>query len=69
MIVYTTEKCMQCKFLKGELNRNGIPFEVCMDENIMAEKKIKSVPVLELDDGTMLNFMEALKKIQKGDLR
>lgn len=68
MIIYTTDKCVQCRFLKAELNKNGIPFELCKDENIIAEKKFKSLPVLKLDDGTILSFMEALKKIQKGDM-
>lgn len=68
MTVYTTENCMQCKFLKEKLMNNGISFTVCMDVDVMQEKKIKNVPMLELDDGTMLNFQTVLKEIDKGTL-
>lgn len=35
-----------------------------MDTDVMAEKGIQTVPVMELDDGKRLNFAEALKYVE-----
>lgn len=68
MTIYTTEHCPQCKFLKKKLSENGISFVSCMDTDIMDKKKIKTVPMLELDDGTILNFQTAMRMLDKGEI-
>ena len=68
MTIYTTENCPQCKFLKQKLKENGISFDICTDPEIMDLKKIKNVPMLELDNGTLLNFQNALRSLDKGQI-
>lgn len=64
MIIYSTQTCTRCKFLKDKLKEKGLDFDVCMDTDVMAEKGIQTVPVIELDDGKRLNFAEALKYVE-----
>lgn len=61
MIVYSLPTCGQCKVLKTKLQRKNISFEV--EENIdkMLELGISGVPVLQLDNGTMLRQIDAIK--------
>ena len=63
MTVYSTEHCPQCQFLKQKMTEKHLLFDVCTDENILTEKGIVSVPVLGLDDGTLLRFADALKYV------
>ena len=65
MILYTTEHCPQCRFIKQKLLERGIPYIVCMDTSVMEEKGVKNVPTLELDDGTLLRFLDAMKYVER----
>ena len=62
MILYSTPVCPRCRMIKDILEKRDIPFEICMDIKIMKDKGISDVPILEEDDGTMLNHVEAFKK-------
>jgi len=68
MIVYTTEHCPQCSFLKQELNKRKISFEVCTDDNILNQKNITFVPVVELSNGKQYSFSQALAALRAGEL-
>ena len=61
MIVYSSSTCPKCKVLKMKLDKAGVKYTV--NENIedMEMLGIKSIPYLQLDNGTLLDFTEAVK--------
>ena len=61
MIVYSSSTCPKCKVLKMKLDKAGVKYTV--NENIedMEILGIKSIPYLQLDNGTLLDFAEAVK--------
>ena len=61
MIVYSSSTCPKCKVLKMKLDKAGVKYTV--NENIedMEMLGIKSIPYLQLDNGTLLDFAEAVK--------
>ncbi len=61
MIVYSLPTCGQCKVLKKKLGNKNISFTVVEDIEKMLELGIQGVPVLQLDDGTKLAQMSAIK--------
>lgn len=61
MIVYSLPTCGQCKVLKKKLENKNISFTVVEDIEKMLELGIQGVPVLQLDDGTKLTKMSAIK--------
>lgn len=61
--LYSTPNCPQCKFLKSKLDERGVEYSQCYDEEEMKELDISSVPVLKLEDGTLLTFANALKYV------
>ena len=60
MILYTIG-CPKCNILETKLKAKGITFEECRDKKIMQEKGITTLPVLVLDDGTQLTYLDAVK--------
>lgn len=50
-----------CKMLKNKLDAKKINYEVCTDVEKMLSLNIKSVPVIQLDDETLMPLREALK--------
>ena len=66
MIIYSTENCPKCSFLKNKLKEQNINFEECRDHEEIVKKNIFTVPTVELNDGTRLNYPQALKKLQEG---
>lgn len=52
--------CPKCNVLKRKLDENNIEYEYITDENVMREKGIEILPVLEVD-GEMLNYSGAAK--------
>lgn len=61
MIVYSLPTCGQCKVLKKKLENKNISFTVVEDIEKMLELGIQGVPVLQLDDGTKLTQIDAIK--------
>lgn len=62
MVLYTTG-CPKCRILEKKLWDKGIDFEKCDDREVMNNLGIASVPVLKLDDGSMLGYFEAVKHV------
>ena len=60
MVLYTTG-CSKCKILESKLADHDISYDVCEDKEVMKSKGFRSVPVLELDDGTILTYGKAVK--------
>lgn len=61
MIVYSLPTCGQCKVLKKKLENKNISFTVVEGIEKMVELGIQGVPVLQLDDGTKLTQISAIK--------
>lgn len=55
--LYTID-CPKCEVIEKKLNRANINFKICKDTNLMTEKGISLLPVLEVN-GELLNFKEA----------
>ena len=56
--IYSTPTCGKCVILKNKLKDKKIEFEEIQDMEIMADKFIRYVPVLEVD-GMMMDFRRA----------
>lgn len=65
MILYSNG-CPKCKILKSALDEKGIEYEVSSDYRKLLEKNIRSAPCLELENGSILLFEEALQYVQEG---
>lgn len=65
MITLYSTNCPKCKVIETKLNQLGIQYNVNTDINIMRQKGLASAPYLELEDGTLLNFMEARNWMQQ----
>lgn len=59
MILYSTG-CPQCMGLKAALDGKGYAYEVCDDVQLMLNKGISAVPMLEVDNNLM-SFKEAMQ--------
>lgn len=64
IILYTTG-CPKCKVLASKLTQKCISFSIVDDVEIMKNKGWLDVPKLELDNGDILNFIEANKYINE----
>ena len=61
MILYSTPTCPKCKVLKMKLDKAGIAYTANQNTEDMEALGIKSLPYLQLDDGTLLDFGAAVK--------
>ena len=66
MILYTTDACPKCKALKFLLDNKNYEYEVITDQKILQEKEFTVVPMLEMDDGRVLNYAAAAIEIGGG---
>lgn len=58
MTLYTMDNCPKCKMLKQKLEDKHIEVEIINDYDVLCEKGIESVPVLEVD-GEKMNYARA----------
>ena len=56
--------CPRCKVLKTKLDQKGIRYEIVNDIAIMKAKGFSEAPKLEISDGTILGFKEAIEWIK-----
>ncbi len=63
MILYSSSTCPKCKVLKMKLEKAGVKYTV--NENIeeMQVLGIKTLPYLQTDNGTLLDFGAAVKYV------
>lgn len=60
MIILYSTGCSRCKVLEARLNAKNIKYNLVDDIDVMMEKGIQQVPVLQVD-GKMMDFVEAVK--------
>ncbi len=67
VILYTTH-CPMCRVLKSKLEGKNIPYSEVTDVQLMLGRGITSVPMLELTDGDILSFPDAVQwvNLQEG---
>ena len=65
MTLYTKNDCPLCNVVKVKMSRTNLQYEVSMDEDRMNELQLDRLPVLELDDGTLLEFKQILNYIEE----
>ncbi len=53
--IYTSPTCGICKIMKMKMDSKNIPYEESMDYDKLVDEDIFSLPVLELEDGTLLS--------------
>ena len=58
MTLYTMDNCPKCKMLKQKLEDKHIEIEIIDDYDVLCEKGIESVPVLEVN-GEKMNYARA----------
>ena len=63
-IILYSNNCPRCKILKKKLDDNKINYEIIDDVDIMIDKGLSTVPVLEIN-GRMLDFKEAVEWVNK----
>ena len=61
MILYSSSICPKCKVLKMKLDKANIAYDTNQNMEDMEKLGIKSLPYLQLDDGTLLDFGAAVK--------
>lgn len=59
LITLYSTGCPRCNVLVQKLNNKGIEYDVVNDVDVMTEKGIETVPVLEVD-GQMMQFKKAI---------
>lgn len=62
MTLYSTG-CPKCNVLKMKLDAKQIPYEISEDLDFLMDRNIMEVPVLELENGNLLSFTEAVSYI------
>ena len=65
MIKLYSNDCPKCRVLKTKLDSKNIIYEKISDIDLKKEKGIESVPILELEDGTMMDFSSAVKWVNQ----
>lgn len=63
MKLYSTPGCPMCQMLAQKMSEKNIQYEKVIDLDVLEKKNITHVPVLETDDGRMLNLPDALKYV------
>ena len=65
MTIYSSSTCPKCKVLKMKLDKAGLDYFVVEDVEKMKELGIKSLPYLQLEDGTLLDFGKAVAFVRE----
>lgn len=64
MVILYTIDCPKCRVIEEKLTNANIKFEVCKDRAKMLALGLDFLPALKIDDGSILNFGEAVKWIR-----
>ena len=63
-VIFYTTGCPRCKVLKYKLDQKGIKYEEFIDVAQMLNMGINAVPMLQIEDGDLLDFSAAVKWIE-----
>ena len=61
MVTFYSTNCPKCKVLETKLKQKEINFTTCTNVDEMLTHGIKAAPALGLEDGTVLNFGDAVR--------
>lgn len=65
MIKFYSNDCPKCRVLKTKLDDKSIQYEKIDNIDLMLEKNIETLPVLELEDGVIMDFSSAIKWVNQ----
>ena len=65
MVKFFSTHCPKCKVIKTKLDKGDIEYVEIDDIDKMLSLGLKSAPNLQLEDGTILDFSDALKWINE----
>lgn len=60
MTVFSSSTCPKCKVLKIKMDKAGLVYEVNENPDDMKELGIKTLPMLQLSNGDLLDFGAAI---------
>lgn len=65
MIKFLTIDCPKCDILEDKLKAVGLEYETIKDESYFSSKGLlgEVFPFLELEDGTLLNYLNSIRYI------
>lgn len=58
VILYTTH-CPRCQVLEKKMQQKGIEYTVEENIDVMTQLNIKTVPMLQVDCGPLMDFVQA----------
>ena len=64
-IILYEHGCPRCKVLKTNLDQKGIQYKIVNDIEIMKSKGFNEAPKLEISNGTIMGFKEAIEWIKE----
>ena len=65
MIVLYSNHCPLCDNLKELLDKNNIDYELVDDVNKMSSLGINRTPMLQVEDGTLMKYKDALNWVKE----
>ena len=65
MIVLYSNHCPLCDNLRDMLNKNKINYELVDDVDKMSALGINRTPMLQIDDGSLLKYKDALNWVNE----
>ena len=65
MITLYSTHCPKCSVIETKLKQKGIQFKINEDIEAMKAKGLKTAPALELEDGRILDFSQALAWVRE----
>jgi glutaredoxin-related protein len=68
MVTIYSNGCPKCNLLKGQLDKAKVKYKTTDEFQKLIDNGFTSLPVMELEDGKLLGYNEAIMKILKGEL-
>lgn len=65
MITIYSTGCPRCNVLEKKLEQKNIEFTKVTDMEVMLSMGIKSVPMLQIDDGALMDYMNAVNWVKE----
>lgn len=68
MVTLYSNDCPRCQVLKQKLGNKNIQYETCSDVDKMIELGVETLPMLEIKDGIIINFTDAVKWVNEQEV-